>query len=199
MGGGGMAGMMMGRCGQAKRGRRAGGARRVENPGDAADQPVRRCWMAGAARSNGRRWRRLWWGCRETADATARLVFPWRSLPPPRNSRFETRIPRARSCSRNSMSRSRCRFHEETPLEDVLKYIKQATTTEKYAGIPIYVDPGGLKEAEKTMTSTVAQYGSRRYPAQDDASAFAQAVGPGLLRARRRAHHQLATRESSTS
>ncbi len=35
-------------------------------------------------------------------------------------------------------------FHDEVPLEDVLKYIKQATTTEKYAGIPIYVDPMGL-------------------------------------------------------
>jgi hypothetical protein len=47
-------------------------------------------------------------------------------------------------------------FNEETPLEDVLKYIKVATTTETYAGIPIYVDPSGLKEAGKTMTSTVS-------------------------------------------
>ena len=46
-------------------------------------------------------------------------------------------------------------FHDNTPLEDVLKYIKQATTTATYAGIPIYVDPLGLQEAEKSMTSTV--------------------------------------------
>ena len=46
-------------------------------------------------------------------------------------------------------------FNEDTPLEDVLKYIKQATTTKTYAGIPIYVDPIGLQEAEKSMTSTV--------------------------------------------
>ena len=46
-------------------------------------------------------------------------------------------------------------FNEDTPLEDVLKYVKQATTTEKYTGIPIYVDPLGLQEAEKSMTSTV--------------------------------------------
>ncbi len=46
-------------------------------------------------------------------------------------------------------------FANETPLEDVLKYIKQATTTPNYAGIPIYVDPLGLQEADKTMTSTV--------------------------------------------
>ncbi len=46
-------------------------------------------------------------------------------------------------------------FAEDTPLEDVLKYIKQATTTKTYAGIPIYVDPIGLQHAEKSMTSTV--------------------------------------------
>ncbi len=46
-------------------------------------------------------------------------------------------------------------FNEETPLEDVLKYVKQATTTATYSGIPIYVDPIGLQEAEKSMTSTV--------------------------------------------
>jgi hypothetical protein len=46
-------------------------------------------------------------------------------------------------------------FNEECPLEDVLKYVKQATTTATYPGIPIYVDPIGLQEADKTMTSTV--------------------------------------------
>jgi hypothetical protein len=46
-------------------------------------------------------------------------------------------------------------FKDDTPLEDVLKYVKQATTTSTYAGIPIYVDPIGLQEAEKSMTSTV--------------------------------------------
>ena len=46
-------------------------------------------------------------------------------------------------------------FAEETPLEDLLKYIHQATTSRTYPGIPIYVDPIGLHEAEKTMTSTV--------------------------------------------
>ena len=43
----------------------------------------------------------------------------------------------------------------ETPLEDVLKYIKKATTSSNYSGIPIYVDPIGLQEVEKSMTSTV--------------------------------------------
>ncbi len=47
------------------------------------------------------------------------------------------------------------RFHIETPLDDVLKYIKQATTTPTYPGIPIYVDPIGLQEAERSLNSTV--------------------------------------------
>jgi RNA polymerase sigma factor (sigma-70 family) len=47
-------------------------------------------------------------------------------------------------------------FDSETTLEDVLKYIKQVTTTKTYPGIPIYVDPMGLQEAEKSMTSTIS-------------------------------------------
>jgi hypothetical protein len=47
------------------------------------------------------------------------------------------------------------RFANDTPLDDVLKYIKQATTTPEYPGIPIYVDPIGLQEAERSINSTV--------------------------------------------
>ena len=46
-------------------------------------------------------------------------------------------------------------FANEAPLEDVLKYIKSATQGANDQGIPIYVDPVGLQEAEKTMQSPV--------------------------------------------
>jgi RNA polymerase sigma factor (sigma-70 family) len=46
-------------------------------------------------------------------------------------------------------------FPSETSLEDVLKYIKSASQDKSGPGIPIYVDPMGLQEAEKTMSSTV--------------------------------------------
>jgi hypothetical protein len=46
-------------------------------------------------------------------------------------------------------------FANETPLEDVLKYIKAATTGPNDVGIQIYVDPVALADAGKTMTSTV--------------------------------------------
>jgi RNA polymerase sigma factor (sigma-70 family) len=48
------------------------------------------------------------------------------------------------------------RFVEETPLEDIIKHIRLATkSSDMPSGIPIYVDPVGLQEAEKTPTSTV--------------------------------------------
>ncbi len=46
-------------------------------------------------------------------------------------------------------------FPKETPLDDVLKYIKQATTTATFPGIPIYVDPLGLREASRSIQLTV--------------------------------------------
>lgn len=46
-------------------------------------------------------------------------------------------------------------FPEESPLEDVLKAIRDATRRPNDNGIPIYVDPVGLQEAEKTLQSTI--------------------------------------------
>ncbi len=47
-------------------------------------------------------------------------------------------------------------FPEEIPIGDMLKYIKQSTSSPGYSGIPIYVDPIGLQEAERSLNSTVA-------------------------------------------
>jgi hypothetical protein len=46
-------------------------------------------------------------------------------------------------------------FANKTPLDDVLKYIKAATTTPAFPGIPIYVEPLGLQEANKSINSTI--------------------------------------------
>jgi RNA polymerase sigma factor (sigma-70 family) len=46
-------------------------------------------------------------------------------------------------------------FASETPLEDVLKYIQSGTAGPDQARIAIYVDPFGLNEVQKTMTSPV--------------------------------------------
>jgi len=46
-------------------------------------------------------------------------------------------------------------FENETTLEDAIRYIKQATAGPNDTGIPIYIDPIGLLEAERTMQSPV--------------------------------------------
>jgi predicted DNA-binding protein (UPF0251 family) len=46
-------------------------------------------------------------------------------------------------------------FANKTPLNDVLKYIKAATTTPTFSGIPIHVEPLGLQEANKSLDSTI--------------------------------------------
>ena len=48
------------------------------------------------------------------------------------------------------------RFPNQTPLEDVLKYIRDATRGADGEGIPMHVDPLGLTEADKNMTSPVS-------------------------------------------
>jgi hypothetical protein len=46
-------------------------------------------------------------------------------------------------------------FGSATPLDRVLKYIREGTRDVNFAGIPIYVDPAGLENAGQTLTSTV--------------------------------------------
>jgi hypothetical protein len=46
-------------------------------------------------------------------------------------------------------------FENETPLEDVVKYVRQATTSPNDNGIPIYVDPIGLAEGDQTLLSPI--------------------------------------------
>lgn len=46
-------------------------------------------------------------------------------------------------------------FPNETPLEEVIGYIKAAVKADRGYELPIYIDPIGLSEADKTMGSTV--------------------------------------------
>ena len=48
-------------------------------------------------------------------------------------------------------------FKLDTPLSDIVDYIRRATSGPAFPeGIPIYVDPIGLQDADKTMASTVS-------------------------------------------
>jgi hypothetical protein len=46
-------------------------------------------------------------------------------------------------------------FENETPLSDVLKFVRSSTVEGKDSGVPIYVDPAGLQKADRTAESTV--------------------------------------------
>ena len=47
-------------------------------------------------------------------------------------------------------------FANETSLDDVLKHIKQETAKAGRPALPIYIDPIGLQEAERSLNSTVS-------------------------------------------
>jgi hypothetical protein len=126
--------------------------------------------ILGALFERGRR-RQLWLGAALFGAGYMALVF---SLPvgrPPRAFLAVDQILKALRPSFSSLPRSihaantrileslerpvPMRFPDETALTDVLKSIKQATSTPTYPGIPIYVDPIGLQEAERSLKSTV--------------------------------------------
>ena len=47
-------------------------------------------------------------------------------------------------------------FPQETSLDDVIKYIRTSTRGQAFPdGIPIYIDPLGMQEAERSLNSTV--------------------------------------------
>jgi hypothetical protein len=49
------------------------------------------------------------------------------------------------------------KFSQETPLGDVTAYLRGATKGAAFpGGLPIYVDPQGLSDSDKTMASTVS-------------------------------------------
>ena len=82
-------------------------------------------------------------------------------------------------------------FPNETPLEEVLKHIKDTAKDADGKKLPVYVDPIGLQEAERTLTSPV-NIDLEDVPLKSVLTAHAQAAWDGLLRSRRRVDHQLA-------
>lgn len=69
-------------------------------------------------------------------------------------------------------------FPNETPLNDVLVYIRTATSEPNFPGIPIYVDPIGLQVAERTLDSTV-QMEFDAIPARDALRLILKQLGLG--------------------
>lgn len=99
-------------------------------PGDASGSPTTRAIAESAPKSTGR-------PVADVPKAGPGLDPRTRAL----LARLEEPIP--------------MQFPNETPLEDVLKYIRAATAGPDGEGIPIYVDPVGLQMQNKTMQSPI--------------------------------------------
>ena len=64
-------------------------------------------------------------------------------------------LPQSRAIGAKFDETIAMRFPQDTPLKEILKYLKVALKGPKDAGVQIYVDPKGLAKAEKTLTSPV--------------------------------------------
>src|SRR5262249_38624922 len=70
-------------------------------------------------------------------------------------------------------------FPNETPLDVVLKYVRSATSDANFPGIPMYVDPVGLQNAERSLDSTV-QIDVDSIPARDGLLLCLKQLGLGF-------------------
>ena len=116
----------------------------------------------------------------------------------PTTSSTATRRPRRSSAKLNE--RISMNFPNETPLEDVKKYIEQSTQDEAAGlptGIPIYVDPR-RPPGRRQDDGLDGDDRPRRHPAQDDPPAAAQAARPDLHRQGRPADDHLRLRPKTS-
>ena len=92
-------------------------------------------------------------------------------------------------------------FRRDTPLDDVLKYVTRTTKKANRSndpGIPFYVDPFGLAEAQKTLTSSV-KIDVTGDSAEGDDPSGPRATEPGVCRGRWRGPHQLVREDPRAS
>ena len=68
---------------------------------------------------------------------------------------------------------------DQKPLEDVLNFIKKASTGPNDSGIPIYVDPVGLQESETTMTTKVTIESKKGEPLGSSLKRLLKSIGLG--------------------
>ena len=88
-------------------------------------------------------------------------------------------------------------FPRETPLVEVLRYVKRATRTPSFAGILIFVDPAG-PPGGGSLAHVASQDRPRRRSLEDIPPPDCGTAPPGVLRERGQRDHQLAQDHSTT-
>ena len=95
-----------------------------------------------------------------------------------------------RRSSRSWMNRCHCGSRTRRPWKRCSSRSRSIDRASGGKPMPIYVDPLGLQDAEKTLTSPVT-IDLEDVPLRFSLRLLAQATRSGLLRSRRRADHQL--------
>jgi hypothetical protein len=129
--------------------------------GGAADAPVRLEYLAAVAQQTGEDWpdvRVTLSTARPSLDAAPPELLPLKMAitDPVDSGPIEANDDRSQRIAAELGRLIDMPFRRETPLEDVVKYIRASTKSPTFPdGIPIYVDPIGLQESEKTEQSPV--------------------------------------------
>jgi hypothetical protein len=132
--------------------------------GTADDAPVRLEYLAAVTQQTGEDWpdvRVTLSTARPSVDAAPPDLLPLKMDIGTLTSAGPIEAPddRSKRISNELSKPIAMKFATETPLADVIKSIQDATQNEAAGlstGIPIYVDPQGLQDADKTMASTVS-------------------------------------------
>jgi len=92
----------------------------------------------------------------ESGEKSSSRTASERSTAVPQHADWGSNDPRSRAVLATLEKPVDMSFPNDTPLEEVLDHIREETKGPDFPnGLPIYVDPVGLQEAEKTLTSTI--------------------------------------------
>jgi len=131
--------------------------------GAADNAPVKLEYLAAVVQQTGETWpdvRVTLSTARPTLDAAPPDLLPLKmDLGPgaPEPGPVEARDDRSQRIANELGKVLDMPFKNDTPLSDVIDYVKKGTSGPAFPeGIPIYVDPQGLQDADKTIASTVS-------------------------------------------
>ena len=129
--------------------------------GAADDAPVRLEYLAAVSQQTGEDWpsaRVTLSTARPTQDAAPPDLLPLRmDMSGVEPGPVEGADDRSQKVANELGKALEMSFKVDTPLSDVIDYVRKGTSGAAFRdGIPIYVDPQGLQDADKTLASTVS-------------------------------------------
>ncbi len=130
--------------------------------GAADDAPVRLEYLAAVSQQTGEAWpevRVTLSTARPSLDAAPPELLPLKMdiASGPDSGPSEAQDDRSRRVAAELSKPIEMAFQVDTPLAEVIEYVRKSTSGSAFPdGIPIYVDPQALQDADKTLASTVS-------------------------------------------